>query len=147
MQTVSGIPAIARTEEAIRAILNRQTEAWNKGNPEQFLETLTDDATFTHILGETHFGKHPLLEAMDQILRTAFEGSTLQFKLRNLKVIRPDIAVVDIDSELRGYQGLPPGVTASKGVLRTALLQVMIREAEQWRVVAFHNVDRKDRQG
>ncbi len=143
MSSRPGTPLTLTDEQAIREILERQTNAWNAGDAQHFLDTLTDDASFTHILGETHFGKHPLLEQMGELLRTAFKGSIVQFNLRDLTFIRPDIAVADIDTELRGYQALPPRVAASDGALRTALLQVMVRNAEQWRVVAFHNVDRK----
>ncbi len=143
MPSTSGTSVMLIDEQAIRAVLDRQTTAWNAGDAQRFLDTLTDDASFTHILGERHFGKHPLLEQIGELLKTAFRGSTLQFNLRHLTFIKPDIAVADIDTELRGYQALPPGVAGTDGALRTALLQVMVREAEQWRVVAFHNVDRK----
>jgi len=82
---------------------------------------------------------------MAEILRTVFRGSTLQFNVRRLKFLRSNIAVIDIDAELRGYQGLPPGVVATDGVLRTTLLEIIVREDEQWRVAAFHNVDVKKR--
>jgi uncharacterized protein (TIGR02246 family) len=139
----SGTSMPAGREEAIRAILDQQTNAWNEGDARRFLEALTDDASFTPVIGETFCGKYPLLNQLAELLRTAFRGSTLQFNLQNLQFIRPDVAVLNIDSELRDYKGLPPGVSATDGVLRTALLQVMAHEDGQWRVVALHNVDRK----
>jgi uncharacterized protein (TIGR02246 family) len=134
-----------RDEEAIRALLEEQTTAWNKGDAQRYAETFAEDVTCTNILGDTYFGRSALLDRIAEILRTVFRGSTLQFNVRRRKFIRSDIAVIDIDSELVGYQSLPPGVAATDGVLRTTLLEVIVREGELWRVAAFHNVDLKRR--
>ncbi len=103
------------------------------------------DATATNVLGDTYSGKEALSARMADILRTVFKGSTLELKVRQLRFIEPDVAVVDIDAEVRGYRALPPAVVATDGVLRTTMLQVIVREGEQWRVAAFHNVDVKKR--
>jgi len=41
-----------------------------------------------------------------------------------------------------GIQKLPPGMSADdKGRLRSRLLQVMVKDGGEWKIVAFHNTD------
>ncbi len=50
----------------------------------------------------------------------------------------------DIECQLRSYRALPPGVVEpADGILRTRLLQVFVKEQEEWWTVAYHNVDVK----
>ena len=49
-----------------------------------------------------------------------------------------------METEITDYKGLPPGVKASKDeILRTCMLQVMVKDNGEWKVNAFHNVDVK----
>jgi hypothetical protein len=58
--------------------------------------------------------------------------------------VTSDVAVVDIDNELRGVRTLPGGTAVPPdGVMRTQLMQVFVRRAGQWWVEAYHNVDLK----
>src|ERR1019366_6310210 len=53
----------------------------------------------------------------------------------------PDVAVADIDTEVTNYQKIPLGVPVPRdGVLRTRLLEVLVRKNGAWWIVAFHNV-------
>ncbi len=131
------------TEQAIRAVLEQQTTAWNAGDAKRYAATFAQNATATNVLGDRYSGKEAVSARMADILRTVFKGSKLELKVRRLRFIEADVTVVDIDAEVRGYRALPPAVVATDGVLRTAMLQVIIREGERWRVAAFHNVDVK----
>ena len=62
-------------------------------------------------------------------------------KFRSMRAASIGIAVVNIDSELRDYQSLQPGVAATDGVLRTPMLQVMVREEGQWWVGRLSSLD------
>ena len=82
-------------------------------------------------------------QRISDILGTIFKGSTLRMSIQTLRLVRPDVAVADVDAELTGFKGLPPGVQARDGTLHTRQLWVLVKEQNQWQMAAFHNVDVK----
>ena len=125
---------------AIAAVLARESEAWGRGDAEGFAAAMRPDVVFTNIIGMFSVGREPFLAQHRSIFTTIYKGSTMTQTLSHLAFVRPDVAVVDTVTEVRGYQGLPPGVQSIDGALRTRLEQVMVHEAGAWRVAAFHNV-------
>jgi hypothetical protein len=62
----------------------------------------------------------------------------VQFEVR---FIRPDIAIVDIDCGVFGSSAQPPGVQAgADGALRACPLLVLVKESGSWWIAAYHNV-------
>ena len=125
---------------AIEAVLAHESEAWGRGDAEAFSAPVRPDVVFTNIIGMFSVGRAPFLGQHRHIFETIYKGSTMTQALSHLAFVRPDVAVVDTVTEVRGYQGLPPGMQAIDGALRTRLEQVMVREDGAWRVAAFHNV-------
>jgi len=61
--------------------------------------------------------------------------------MRQLKFVSPDVAVVDIDTEVRGFGKMPHGLSVpAEGVLRTRLQQVLVKRGGQWWIEAYHNI-------
>jgi hypothetical protein len=51
---------------------------------------------------------------------------------------------VEVLTSVTGIQKLSPGTnTDDKGRLRTRLLQVIVKDGGEWKIVAYHNVDVK----
>jgi hypothetical protein len=70
----------------------------------------------------------------------------LQDEVVSLRFVRPDVAVVDALSWVSGFSvaGPPPVLKLdAKGRLRTRLLQVLVKEGDDWKIVVYHNVDIK----
>lgn len=62
-----------------------------------------------------------------------------------IQFVRPDVAIVEISTELSGFQGMPPGVkSTTDGKLRTQLQEVLIKDKDEWRIASYHNVDVKE---
>jgi hypothetical protein len=60
----------------------------------------------------------------------------------SLKFVRPDVAVVETLTAVLGIQKPMPGMSVNdKGILRSRLLQVIVKNSGEWQVVAFHNTD------
>lgn len=58
---------------------------------------------------------------------------------------RPDVAIVDLATELSNLTGAPPGVRPNAaGRIVTRLQQVFVKDSGVWRVESYHNVDVKD---
>jgi len=129
----------------IHNIVSRQQAAWNRGDPRNFSKDCDEEISFTNILGRVYFSREDFDELHTHIFATIFKGSTLKLKPRRIHFPARTIALVDLSAEVTGFQALPPGVKApADGVLRTALLQVLLRTEVGWRVVAYHNVDLKN---
>jgi uncharacterized protein (TIGR02246 family) len=95
-------------------------------------------------MGTVFYGRSALQERVSAIFATVFKNSVLTHKIQKIRFVRPDVAIVDITTEMTGYRALPPGVKASAdGKLRTSMLQVMVKQHGAWWVNAFHNVDVK----
>ncbi|MGA2356015.1 MAG: hypothetical protein ABSG02_16080, partial [Terriglobales bacterium] len=67
---------------------------------------------------------------------------TMKQDVVSMKFVRPDVAVVETLTAVIGIQKPLPGMSVdAKGLLRSRLLQVMVRDAGEWKVTAFHNTD------
>lgn len=64
----------------------------------------------------------------------------------SLRFVRSEVAVVETLTSVSecSASGTPPGTPAhAKGRLRTRLLQVMVKDAGEWKIIVYHNVDIK----
>jgi hypothetical protein len=58
--------------------------------------------------------------------------------------VTADVAIVDIDNEVRGVRSMPGGIAVPKdGVVKTQLMEIFVRRNDRWWVEAYHNVDVK----
>lgn len=136
--------SLASSESAIRKLVDQQTKAWNRGDARRYAQSFEKDGWFTNILGQVYSGHDAFEQRHAEIFATVFKGSHLRQTVRRVRFLQPDAALVDVDTEMTGFQALPPGVCAdANGVLRTRLEQVMLRQRGKWWVVAYHNVDVK----
>ena len=68
----------------------------------------------------------------------------IEIKVRRVRVLKPDVALVEADAELTGWKKLPPGFVADADkTLRTRVLQVFLKDAGAWRVAASYEADVK----
>ena len=136
----------ASDEAAIRGIIQDEIAAWNKGDAVAYSRHFAADGTFTNITGQFFTGYDAFLKQHEVIFQGRFKQTTLQQDIVSLKFLRPDVAVVEVLTAVAGVvaaqlaQGTSPDAT---GRLRTRLLQVVVKQGGQWKVVSYHNVDVK----
>jgi hypothetical protein len=59
----------------------------------------------------------------------------------NLRFVRPDVAILNINTEMTGFVEAPPVVrTERDNVIRTKLEMVLLKERGEWQITAYHNV-------
>ena len=140
-------PALAQeafAEEAIRSIVADQVVAWNAGDGTRYANRVTPDVSFTNLFGMVMYGKSPFANRHNEILATFYKGTTKQHVIRRIRFVTPDVAIVDIDNEVRGVKAMPPGIAVPPdGVIKTQLMEVFARRDGLWSVEAYHNVDTK----
>jgi uncharacterized protein (TIGR02246 family) len=139
---IAAMPQPSSDEIAIRNIIREQISAWNLRDAAAFARHFAADGTFTNIRGQFFTGREAFMEKHDFIFKGIYRGTTMKQDVVSLKFARPDVAVVETLTAVIGVQKLPPGMSADdKGRLRSRLLQVMVKDAGEWKIVAFHNTD------
>jgi uncharacterized protein (TIGR02246 family) len=130
---------------AILNIINEETVSWNKGDAETYSRHFAKDGTFTNILGMFHVGHKIFLERHDQIFKTVFLGTELKQEVVSLQFVRPDVAIVETIGWVSGFKNGPVKGTNldDKGRLRVRLLQIIAKAGNDWKIMAYHNVDIK----
>jgi len=141
--SIAAVPQTSSDEIAIRNIVQEEIAAWNAGC-RRLLPSFAADGTFTNVRGQFFTGHQAFMDRHDYVFKGQFHGSTLKQDIVSLKFVRPDVAVVEVLTSVTGIQKLSPGTnTDDKGRLRTRLLQVIVKDGGEWKIVAYHNTDVK----
>jgi uncharacterized protein (TIGR02246 family) len=128
-------------ETEIQEFINELAEAWARGDAKAYGARYQADATFTNVLGEFYVGRQQFDLRHDEIFRGAFKGTTVKMEIRKLRFLRPDVAVLDLDTGLFGVKVRLPGAQAgADGAIRSCLLMVLTKERGRWEIAAYHNV-------
>ena len=136
-----------QAEAPIRAIIAAQVAAWDAGDGTAYAKDVAADASFTNLFGMVMYGAPAFAERHRQILATFYKGTTKHHAIRRVRFVTPDVAIVDIDNEVRGVRSMPAGIPVPPdGIVKTQLMEVLVRRGERWWVEAYHNVDTKPAQ-
>ena len=116
----------------------------NRGDAVMYSRQFAADGTFTNIRGQFFTGYDAFLKQHEVIFSGIFKGSVVQQDVVALRFVGRDVAVVETLNAVTGMPATSPGTNADdKGRLRTRLLQVVAKQAGEWKIVAYHNVDVK----
>ncbi len=121
---------VPTAEAAIQDLLDAMTTAWNRGDAAALASHVSNDITFTTLDGSVWEGGEVFEDKHRGIFAGAFKGTTMTFEARRVKLIRPDVALVDVDTSL-SRAAAPPS--------RSSLLLVLQKEGRDWIIAAFHN--------
>lgn len=150
---IVALPAFAQVpskpnadEMRIRQIIQEQENGWNRGSAKDYAASFQSEGSFTIITGTIYRSRAALEARMVEIFSTIYKDSKVANRIQTIRFVRPDVAIVDLETEVAGFQGLPSGVKgAGTNKLLTSMLQVLVKERGKWAVAAFHNVDVKTR--
>jgi uncharacterized protein (TIGR02246 family) len=145
LSMVSNASAQDRSAEAqIRSMVAAQVDAWNAGDGSAYARDVAPEASFTNLFGMVMYGAEAFAERHRQILATFYKGTTKHHAVRRIRFVTPDVAIVDIDNEVRGVTSMPAGmVVPPDGIVKTQLMEVFVRRGGRWWIEAYHNVDTK----
>ena len=134
----------ADDESALRRIIAEQVAAWDAGSGAQYAKDLAPDAAFTNLFGMVMYGKPAFEKRHSEILATFYKGTKKSHVVRRIRFVTADVAIVDIDNEVRGVKTMPAGIPVpSDGIIKTQLMEVFVRRDGRWWIEAYHNVDVK----
>jgi uncharacterized protein (TIGR02246 family) len=140
------VPALAQTESdaQIRAMVASQATAWNEGDCKGYGRRFAADGAFTNLFGMVMYGRAAFEARHCEILAGFYKGTRKVHTIHRIRFVTPDVAIVDIDSEIHGVKAVPAGLRLPPGgILRTQLMEVFVRKDGQWWMEAYHDVDLK----
>jgi uncharacterized protein (TIGR02246 family) len=140
-----GFPAAAFAQDAaeapIRAIVADQVVAWDAGDGKGYARHVAPEVSFTNLFGMVMYGAPAFAQRHSAILTTFYRGTTKHHAIRRIRFVTPDVAIVDIDNEVRGVKAMPPGIVVPPdGIMKTQLTEVFVRRDGRWEIEAYHNV-------
>lgn len=119
-------------------------DAWNRGDAAAFGARYRADGTFTNVNGTYHFGRDAFNRRHAEVFGGVFKGTTLSITIRTLRFIAPGVAVVDAETTISNCRTAMPGMHVdAEGAAHTSLLMVLIKDAGDWWITAYHNVWRR----
>src|SRR5262245_8910052 len=132
-------------EAEILQIINDQVSAWNAGDARALCAHFAEDGSFTNILGSVLYGRRAVEEQHAAIFATFFKGSGLAMTVSKIRFARPDVAIVDVATEVSDPRDMPsPLPVRADGRFRTRLQEVFVKDSGKWWIASFHNVALKE---
>ena len=120
---------------AIEALVAGIAAAWNAGSGRDYARAFAEDADFINIYGMHGRGKQNIADAHDRIFQTVYAGSVLNCRVVQVRLLREDVAIVHIHSDLR----VPQGPLAGEMESVPSMVDTATREPAGWTIAAFHN--------
>ena len=134
----SGQTSQAADQQAIREVMDRFMDGWNRHDAKAFAGMFAEDADFTNWRGMGARGRSKIEEFHSPMFATVFKNSHQKYTDIKARFIRPDVAAVDVHWEMTGVvdaQGNPR--PDRQGLLNF----VMAKDAGRWQIVVMHNLD------
>jgi uncharacterized protein (TIGR02246 family) len=123
---------------AIEGIAAQLVEAWNRHDARAFAEAFAEDADFTNVFGMVQKGRAGIEAGHAPVFKTMFKDSLLTATETRVRLIRPDVAAVDVRWTMTG--ALDPH--GNPWPERVGLLNwIVTQHGERWLIDVSHNMD------
>jgi uncharacterized protein (TIGR02246 family) len=129
----------AADEAAIKAVIAEHFMAgWNGHDAHLFASAFASDADFTNVRGMNASGRENIEQFHVQAFQKMFMQSHQTGELKQIRFLKPDVAVVDVRWEMTG--ALTPDGAASPP--RSGLLDlVFTATGGNWLITVMHNIE------
>lgn len=135
----AALPAAAGGEDeaAIRENVRQMESGWNAKSGAQFARPFAEDADYVVINGMYMKGREAIAQAHQGIFDTIYKESTVSLSVKQLRMLRPDVAVVHVTGTNKYKLG------GEAQVSEAILTLVMTKESGGWKIAAFQNTQVK----
>ena len=123
--------AQAAVNRAVDQLVGEITEAWSAGDARTYGARYSPNGTFTNTDGTVDLGRDEVVRTAERAFQGVLAGTKISLAVRKLRLLRPDVAVVDLDARVSGMPS---------GEVRISQLLVLVQEDGSWRITAQHNV-------
>ena len=123
----------AADRAALENIVRTLETAWNAMDGTAFGAPFAADADFVNIRGEHFRGRAAIAAGHAAIFKTVYAGSTNQYAVEDVRLLRPEVALLRVHAMLEAPQG------PLKGRHGARFSMVLTKENGAWEVASFHN--------
>lgn len=116
---------------AVGQLVGEIAEAWNAGDARAYGARYCPDGTFTNTDGTLDLGRDEVVHTAEEAFQGVLAGTKFSTAVRKVRLVRPDVAVVDLDTRVSGMPG---------GEVRISQMLVLLQEDDRWWITAQHNV-------
>ncbi|PXX02490.1 SgcJ/EcaC family oxidoreductase [Mycolicibacterium moriokaense] len=81
-------------EVAIRALVDRQVNGWDAGDPAAYASVFAPDADYATFLGGRHKGRDAIAKSYAPLFKKLLHGSRLRTQITQLRYLTPDVALI-----------------------------------------------------
>jgi len=126
-------------QSAIESVIAQFGDAWNRHDAHSFAALFAEDADFTNWRGTHARGRKAVEEFHAPLFSSAmFRDSRQTCRLRNIRFLKPDVAIADIDWEMTGVITVEG---ADRSPRRGLVDWAMVKTNGRWRISVMHNTD------
>jgi uncharacterized protein (TIGR02246 family) len=139
MSPALSLPFVAADDAAaIRAIIDRQRDAWNQHDMDAFVADVTPDVDWINVVGMHWRGRETVRKAHAALHMGIFAQSRLLPPEQSvMRQIAPNVVIETHVNRLEGVATLPSGrAYPDAGNLIT---MVLVKSTEGWRITHAHN--------
>jgi uncharacterized protein (TIGR02246 family) len=125
-------------EDLIKETVQRLLEGWNCHDVQAFAALFAEDAEVTNVQGVTVQGRDGIEAFHAPYFKSIFANSHLNSDELSVRMLKPDLAVVDIHWSMTGARGL----SGNERPLRKGLMSlVLVAEHGNWLIAVMHNME------
>jgi len=121
----------AGDEAAMRDAVKQMETGWNTKSGALFAKPFADDADYVVINGRYIKGRDVIEKAHQQIFDTIYKDTTISLTVKQIRFLRPDVAVVHVEGSRTG--------ATTEQAQRAMMTIVMTKEKRGWTITAFQN--------
>lgn len=136
----------ARDEAALRKIVEEQNEAWRRHDAAAWSKDFADNVDTVTVTGKRMNDRAGVEANIAFLFNGPFKNATNLKTVREVVFLSHDVAIIDTDQEVTGYDALPPGVQPTdpaSGKLVVRMKYVCRKIGGRWKIVSAHNTDVK----
>jgi uncharacterized protein (TIGR02246 family) len=131
MQPMQSQDSHAADEAAMRESVKQLETGWNTKSGAVFAKPFAEDADYVVINGMYFKGRADIQTAHQRIFDTIFKDTKINLTVKQIRFLRPDVAVVHVN----GHRDGPTKELTGDAILTL----VMTKEQQGWTIAAFQN--------
>jgi len=124
--------AATEDDKALRTIVQTLEDGWNAGDSAKFASPFASDADYVIVNGQ-HIRTRAVIDfGHKQIFGTIYKGSKNKHTVKQIRLLKPDVAIVHVEWNLVYGEKLENKVRAMNSI-------IALKKDGKWEIAAFHN--------
>lgn len=124
--------ASTEDDKALRTIVQTLEDGWNAGDSAKFASPFASDADYVIVNGQ-HIRTRAVIDfGHKQIFGTIYKGSKNKHTIKQIRFLKPDVAIVHVEWNLVYGEKLENKNRAMNSI-------IALKKDGKWEIAAFHN--------